>query len=790
MRRLVWLALFIGIFSSVAAWAESMQSVRRYTIVAAANDGGFGRVKLRYAHSDARQVAGVFTELGGVSTEDQQVLIEPTPAELLAALKSVVRGVAQLPARTELVFYYSGHSDEQGLLLKGQRLGYQELRKALLATGVDVRVAVLDSCASGAFTRLKGGQRKPPFVVDASSDVKGYAFLTSSSSTEAAQESDNVRGSFFTHYFLSALRGAGDVTGDHRVTLNEAYQFAFHETLARTENTLSGAQHAAYDIQLAGAGDLVLTDLRLTNATLRLGPDIQGHLFVRDAQNNLVVEFYKKEPQAMDLALAPQRYRVSLERDGQWLRSQIHLSKDGPTMLSVNDFEVVKPEQTVQRGGEVAQVDYQDIRFKISLAPDVAVYIPPLQEGRWERVAFELNLLAGSTDYIKGASYGPFVSHVQDRVEGAQIAGIASINHGSLKGSQVSAVANANYGGIDGAQVAAAVNYAEQGGKGAQVGGVLNITRGFWQGAQVAGGVNVAQSDGEGAQVAGVANISSGHWKGAQVAGVVNVKHDKMEGAQVAGVVNVARLGGEGAQVGGVVNVAADSLRGVQIAGVVNVAQQIPFGGQIGLINVASQITGFQLGLINVSNDINGVPVGFLSFVRNGRLDFGIVANRDAEPMLYMKTGSRYIYNVLGVSMHENYEVPTQSDRSVVWGIGGSLPLSERFYLDVDTRVALQQSQYGGYCLSCEIEQQMEAASRGDTNTQRCFLCDDFTPVYSLNFTAGFSLEYDFDLVFGFALNARQGEITRKLAGSQPETVTRNNEVWSFWPALFVGLEY
>jgi hypothetical protein len=39
------------------------------------------------------------------------------------------------------------------------------------------------------------------------------------------------------------------------VTLNEAYRFAFDETLARTETTSGGPQHAAYDISLAGTGD-------------------------------------------------------------------------------------------------------------------------------------------------------------------------------------------------------------------------------------------------------------------------------------------------------------------------------------------------------------------------------------------------------------------------------------------------------------------------------------------------------------------------------------------------------
>src|SRR5207253_2498641 len=114
-------------------------------------------------------------------------------------------------------------------------LDYGALRKAIEAVPADVRVAVLDSCASGAFARSKGGQFLPAFLSDASSQVRGQAILTSSSETEVAQESDRIGSSFFTHHLLAGLRGAADTSHDGRVTLNEAYQYAYDETLSRTE---------------------------------------------------------------------------------------------------------------------------------------------------------------------------------------------------------------------------------------------------------------------------------------------------------------------------------------------------------------------------------------------------------------------------------------------------------------------------------------------------------------------------------------------------------------------------
>jgi uncharacterized caspase-like protein len=68
-----------------------------------------------------------------------------------------------------------------------------------------VRIAVLDACASGAFTRLKGGKPRKAFLVDESASMRGHAFLTSSAATEAAQESDHIGASYFTHYLVSGL---------------------------------------------------------------------------------------------------------------------------------------------------------------------------------------------------------------------------------------------------------------------------------------------------------------------------------------------------------------------------------------------------------------------------------------------------------------------------------------------------------------------------------------------------------------------------------------------------------
>ena len=255
MRALRWLLVFAVVlsFSASAGTAAAQLPLRRFLIAVSANEGGPGRATLAYAHSDAESFQAVLEELGGVARVDAIRLVEPRFEELEKAFVDFAARLAQAResgARVELVFYYSGHSDEEGLLFGRNRLRYGALRSMLEKLPADVRIGVLDSCASGAMTRKKGGTRRPAFLYDQASQVMGHAFLTSASEDEVAQESDRIRGSFFTHYLVSGLRGAADLSGDRRVTPHRGLSLrlrgdvAYHRVDRRWRST-RGLRHAA-----------------------------------------------------------------------------------------------------------------------------------------------------------------------------------------------------------------------------------------------------------------------------------------------------------------------------------------------------------------------------------------------------------------------------------------------------------------------------------------------------------------------------------------------------------------
>lgn len=117
--------------------------------------------------SDAEHFARVLVELGGVMPANELVLRQPKLRDLTDALDVLTRRVSEsrriagaTGGRTEVVVYYSGHADEKGLLLGDDRYSYRTLRDRLDQIPADVRIAVLDACSSGAFTRIKSGRSR------------------------------------------------------------------------------------------------------------------------------------------------------------------------------------------------------------------------------------------------------------------------------------------------------------------------------------------------------------------------------------------------------------------------------------------------------------------------------------------------------------------------------------------------------------------------------------------------------------------------------------------------------
>jgi hypothetical protein len=665
----VFFALSLAAFLSIlvprradAADAAPTVRLRRFALLVGVNDGGQGRQRLRYAVSDARSLERVLESMGGVAPEDAVFLSDPDRAGLVAAFdrtSALVRRSATPGVRRELLVYYSGHSDEEGLLIQGSRMSYDELRARLQAIPADVRVAILDSCSSGAFTRRKGGVHRAPFLMDASVDMRGHAILTSSSANEVAQESDRIGGSFFTHFLVSGLRGAADVNGDRRVTLQEAFQFASQETLARTERTQGGPQHAAYEFDLAGTGELVVTDVRSTRASLALSPDLAGRISVRDAGGDLVAELRKGAGHPVELGLEPGPYVVTMDGATALFEAQVTLTSGQRAELSRLAFHPVGAREVAMARGGAAP----DAQVSAAAAATATATPAPAGAAPLTRVSQHASLVGidPTPVDVHGISMGLVADRVA-RLTGFQFAfGLVRTDE-ELHGVQLSTGVAMSRGTTRGLQLGTVANVADGTFRGVQLADMISMTRGDAQGLQLTGGVNYAAGTFTGLQVASL-NLSDGALTGLQLAGIDVAR--QVTGAQVSAI-NVA-----------------GQITGFQLGGI-NYAGETS-GFQLAAINVNKRAHGFQFGAINViTEDEDGEAFGVITYARNGIHEAAVYTSDTMASNVVLRLGTRHLYTSFGAAFHPGDELtgtgPVRFSRGTrrmgtTFGVGWRFPV-------------------------------------------------------------------------------------------------------------------
>jgi hypothetical protein len=683
--------------------------IKRFAMIVGANYGGPSRVRLRYAVSDARSVLSVLNRMGGVSRNDSMLLIEPNRKRFIASLKDLRRKLKAARSRyrrLEVVFYYSGHSDEDGILLGGEKVLYREIRRSIENMSADVRIAILDSCSSGAFTRLKGGRVHSPFLFDSSFNMKGYAFMTSSSFDEASQESDRIKGSFFTHYLVSGLRGAADMTLDGRITLNEAYQFAYKETLGRTQRTVSGPQHPNYNIKMTGTGDVIMTEIRKSSAVLLIPENISGRIFIRDSNNVLIAELRKSPGRFIQLGLEDGTYTIINELEGKLYEARVQLRRKKRFLLSFNNFELAAREYAVLRGDEKRDLsNYTVVPLSVSL-------IPIIQSGGKTIHNYSFNLLGSYSNRLEGLSLGIGPGIVSEEVEGLQInvlgnyggstmsflqlSALFNIALGQVNGSQITALFNYAGDTVDGLQLSAVFNYAEDDFEGVQITALFNYTGGYVDGLQASALFNYTGEYVEGVQVATIFNYTDRYVSGLQGSVLFNYTGEYVEGVQVSSLFNYAGEAVTGSQVSVLFNHAggdvtgfqgsvlfnnAQNVQGVQMS-VVNYAEAFDIT-QIGILNIAGESKGLQLGIVNIATKQEGLPLGLVNIAGNGGIDLVAWGSNLMAVNAGVMFRTQYFYTMISVGGENLAEEEAGRSHSTGFHLGARLPVSV-FFFDMD----------------------------------------------------------------------------------------------------------
>lgn len=353
MRRLLPSLLGLALL-----WPSSgLAATVKLAVVIGNNRGHDPARTLRFAERDARKVFNVLTQLGDFDRRHSRLLLGRPARDVWRALKSVedkLRKLRREPdLRAVLVVYYSGHADGNVLELGRSSLQYRRLTEMLRSSPAEVRLAFVDSCRSGRLVAAKGGRRARGYRIQVADEVAslGYAVITSSAADELSQESAEIRGSFFTHYLVSALRGAGDQSGDGNVTLGEAYRYAYNRTVARTSATVGGSQHPMYDFKLAGRGDIVLTRTGKRTSLTIVSPTADRIVILDDRAEAMVAETRMKGNRTTRLALAPGTYQVYLLSKGSARRARVKLAAGESRRLSPEHFVKQRLGRSLAKGG-------------------------------------------------------------------------------------------------------------------------------------------------------------------------------------------------------------------------------------------------------------------------------------------------------------------------------------------------------------------------------------------------------------------------------------------------------
>lgn len=601
MKKLIFLSTILFCITPIFATTsteEETTGVERYAIYIGSNKGGKNREQLLYAGSDAMNFQKTMSEIGGVSEGNSFILIDPNKEkidETLSQISKKINSGESHAKRSEFIFYYSGHSDENALLLGDIPYDYSSLKTAITEVPSDIHVVILDSCYSGNFIRTKGGQKRKPFLMDDSSVVTGHAYLSSSSTNEYSQESDEIEASYFTNAMITGLRGAADTSGDNKVTLNELYSYAFNDTLSRTESSKAGPQHPNYNITLVGSGDLVLSDISTAEAMLSLSKEAKGKFIIRNEEGKLISEINKSAGQPIFMALPAGQYSAVIIDEYSTKQGYFNLSKEQIYVLDQNSLSSIKRKNNRVRGGssddddEFLSLDGLEETRDENAEPRRGSRRRYIQEDDSEEISasnFVVEVTKESEEDDEDKDETPTIDF--DEMDSFHLALVPGFTFLKIDGSH-----NTVFSAV--------------------------------------GLFGSSEKNIFGFQISNFMNVASGSVYGAQFSGFMNISSKEVKGIQATGFMNIGK-----------------NIQGAQASGFMNVATDVDGVQATGFLNVAKKVNGVQAGIINIADENNGLALGLINIIKNGVHDLSVTWNSNDMVDCSFKSGTNLLYFTIG----------------------------------------------------------------------------------------------------------------------------------------------
>ncbi len=609
--------------------AASGVNMRHWAVVIGVDTYPSPFQSLKYAADDAKAVAQVLQDAGvNVTLMTPDSLIQPTKANIIEQLQRH----AQLEAVDLLTVYLSGHGEDvdgTGYFLpmdvtdplSDSGLSLEDLFAILNRANAKHRFIIVDACRVAP---------KAQFVAALSRySEESNIIFTACDSNQWAPEVPRLKHGLFTYFLLKGLRGSDQDRG-------------------------------------AAGPDGTVTVLGLLDYVTRGIEDWYSHLSedMRYPQQITPRVFYNGKyisllnNQGIDPAVI----------NNEGLLSQItntlrHQFADNLELLSPLKMDDGATPPT-PKGGDL------HLPMTISLIPWIST-VGFQDPNRNITTNLSLNIIAG----------------YHTKLDGLELGGMLNIKGVEARGAQFAGVGNIVGGVVDGFQIAGGLNAVGRNVEGFQISGGLNASGGDLNGFQVAAGTNATGRSVQGFQAAGAGNFVGYDLHGLQITSGLNlVGRSVLSGSlQIAAGANIAgNL--EGTQISAATNIALGWTQkaniphsGTQIS-IVNIAPG-GIGTQIGLLNIAGHVQTSQIGLLNLSGRMSGIPIGLISFVKDNPLHLQFWGSDTEVANLGIRIGSRHVYSLLMVGSYPHDDLGRWSSG---FGVGGHIPLSRRFFLNVD----------------------------------------------------------------------------------------------------------
>jgi hypothetical protein len=349
-----WLAV-LAVASLVLLAGSADAEPLRVLVAASHTQGRAGERPLKYADDDARSVRDVFVRLGGVTSDHALLLPHASADDLLHAIDAAAHlSAGRASSDVTLIFYFSGHGDRSAIHLGDERLPIDVIEARLRSVNAALRIVVLDACRTND-GRPKGFSDADPFAVQLPEGdaAKGTVRLHASADGEVAQESDELGGAVFTHYWVNGLLGAADANDDGEITLGEAYAYAYQQTLWRSAVSSGVEQRPSALIDLQEAAPLVLSRTTRSSA-IRFPLAADTHYVVYGLGSQTVVgDLWGTADRHKTLAVKQGRYVVHRRGGGRSSAADVAIARGEVVDLTPGDFRDVPEESIAQKGGAI-----------------------------------------------------------------------------------------------------------------------------------------------------------------------------------------------------------------------------------------------------------------------------------------------------------------------------------------------------------------------------------------------------------------------------------------------------